>query len=191
MRIGVISDTHSLLHPRVFEVFEGVDHILHAGDIGDEDVLLALAELAPLTVVAGNIDGFSKDWRRGGVSVHAGEFARVTLGGSRFLLTHDLHRPRALRAEVERELARAPADVVVFGHSHLPHDELLGGIRFFNPASSGPRRFDYPCSVGLFEQRADGWATRHLGLDARSTAVLAEGRYLNQLSRGATPGAMM
>jgi predicted phosphodiesterase len=73
--------------------------------------------------------------------------------------------------------------VVVFGHSHLPHDERLSGTWFFNPASAGPRRFDYPCAVGFFEKKAGKWRSWHVGLDARSEAVLASGKHLNQLSR--------
>lgn len=183
MRIGVISDTHGVLHPRVFEAFAGVDHILHAGDVGDEEILAELAALAPVTAVAGNVDGF----RCG----DAGEFARVELGGLSFLLTHVLDRPHRLRPAVAAALARQPADVVVFGHSHLPHDERVEGVWFFNPASAGPRRFDYPCAVGFLEQVPGGWKGRHLGLDERSARVLAEGRHLNQLSRGAVPAGGM
>ncbi len=168
MRIGVISDTHGLLRPEVFEAFAGVDHILHAGDIGSTDVLDELRAIAPVTAVAGNIDGFCCGDAR--------ETARVTLGGVRFFLTHILDRPDHPRREVLDELRRAPADVVVFGHSHLPHDELIGEVRYLNPASAGPRRFDYPVSVALIE---DG-EVRHVPLDARSEAAL--GKHMNRLS---------
>ncbi len=178
MRIGVISDTHGRLPARVFELFEGVEHILHAGDIGNEDILIELRAIAPVTAVAGNVDGFSC----GG----AGEFARVELGGMRFLLTHILDRPHRMRSEVAAELAKEPADVVVFGHSHLPHNERVGNVWFFNPASAGPRRFDYPVGVGFFEKDASGaWKARHVGLDERSETVLREGRHMNRLSRKA------
>ena len=74
--------------------------------------------------------------------------------------------------------------MVVFGHSHLPHDEVLSGVRFFNPASAGPRRFDYPVSVGMLEvDRGRVLRSRFIPLDARSEAAL--GRHLNQLSGGA------
>jgi uncharacterized protein len=175
MRIGVISDTHGLLRPEVFDAFAGVDHILHAGDIGGEDLLIELRAVAPLTACAGNVDGFACG--------EASETARVTLEGVRFYLTHILDRPRAPRPEVRGDLAREPADVVVFGHSHLPHDEQLGGVRYFNPASAGPRRFDYPVSVGLIELlpgRAPHF--RHVPLDARSRFALSA--HMNQLSSG-------
>ena len=172
MRIGVISDTHGLVRPEVFDAFRGVDHILHSGDIGGEDVLLELRAIAPVTACAGNVDGF----RCG----DAGELARAELDGLRFLLVHILDRPHRPRAEVLRELARAPADVVIFGHSHLPHDEEVNGVRFFNPASAGPRRFDYPVSVGIFEKARGKWSARHVPLDPRSGGALE--KHLNQLS---------
>ncbi|MCU1348357.1 MAG: phosphodiesterase, family [Acidobacteria bacterium] len=71
---------------------------------------------------------------------------------------------------VVTSLCDEPADLVVFGHSHLPHDEQVGGVRFFNPASAGPRRFDYPVSVGLLESGR----VRHVALDERSEAALAK-----------------
>jgi len=174
VRIGVISDTHGLLRPEAVSALRGVDHVLHGGDIGGEDVLAALRELAPVTAVAGNIDGF----RCG----NAGETARVVLDGVKFFLTHILDRPHRPRPEVSSELRRDPADVIVFGHSHLPHDELIDGVRYFNPASAGPRRFDYPVSVGILELRRGRVArTAFVALDARSETALA--RRMNQLSR--------
>jgi putative phosphoesterase len=175
MRIGVISDTHGLLRPEVFDAFRGVDHILHSGDIGGEEVLAELGAIAPVIACAGNVDGFQCG--------EAGETARAELGGLRFLLVHILDRPQRPRREVQDELRRAPADVVLFGHSHLPHDEHIGGVWYFNPASAGPRRFDYPVSVGIFEKARGGWTARHVPLDARSKGALAA--RMNQLSRSA------
>ena len=174
MRIGVISDTHGLLRPEALSALRGADHLLHGGDIGGEEVLAALRQIAPLTAVAGNVDGF----RCG----EARETARVELDGVRFYLTHILDRPNRPRPEVQAELRRERADVVVFGHSHLPHDEVLSGVRFFNPASAGPRRFDYPVSVGMLEvRRGRVVGSRFVALDARSEAALQ--RHMNQLTR--------
>jgi len=145
MRIGVISDTHGLVRPEVFEAFKGVDHILHSGDIGGEDVLDELRAIAPVTACAGNVDGF----RCGG----AGETARVTLGGMRFLLMHILDRSRV-----------SDTDVVIFGHSHVQYDAREDGVWYFNPASAGPRRFRLPVSVGLFEKARGKWSARHVEL---------------------------
>jgi putative phosphoesterase len=162
--IGIISDTHGTLHPKIAEVFANVDHIIHAGDIGGDDVLDALRRIAPVTFVRGNNDAAE------GIDV-----VRVTLGGVRFLVTHILPRPSKQGNHVVRSLAREPTDVVVFGHSHLPHDEVVDGVRFFNPASAGPRRFDFPTSVGLF----DGARMKHVALDERSIAALK--KRMNQM----------
>jgi len=166
-RIGVIADTHGFLHPRVADVFANVDHIVHAGDIGGEHVLRALKQLAPVTAVLGNNDG-----------AEGLDIVRKTIGGVRMLITHILPRPRKLRADVAASLRKSPAEIVVFGHSHLPHNEVIDGVRFFNPASAGPRRFDYPTSVGIIE----GARVVHVALDERSVDALQ--RRMNQLSRG-------
>lgn len=165
-RIGVIADTHGLLRPEAVAAFEGVDHILHAGDIGGDDVIASLRTIAPVTFVRGNNDGDDGN-----------QIVRTNVGGLRVLLTHILPRPAELRAEVRRQVA--DVDVVVFGHSHLPHNEVIGKVRFFNPASAGPRRFDYPVSVGIIEKKRDGWVARHVALDDRSVGAL-EAR-MNQL----------
>ena len=168
LRIGVIADTHGALHGRVAEVFGGVDHIVHAGDIGGDHIIRSLREIAPVTFVRGNNDDADGE-----------EIVRQTIGELRILLTHILPRPHTPSRRVVESLRRSPADVVVFGHSHLPHDELIGGVRFFNPASAGPRRFDYPVSVGIAEKRRGKWHFRHVALDDRSIAALA--RRMNQL----------
>jgi putative phosphoesterase len=149
VRIGVISDTHGLLRPEVVEVFRGVDHILHAGDIGGEDVLAGLAAIAPLTACAGNNDG----WRCG----PAGRSARVELGGLRFLVVH-------VRDDASPLLRQLPADVVVFGHSHKPTDERKDGVWWFNPGSAGPRRFSLPVCVGVIERARGKWSAHHVQL---------------------------
>jgi len=149
MRIGVISDTHGLVRPEVARVFRGVDHILHAGDIGGEEVLGELERIAPVTACAGNNDG----WRCG----RAGRTARITLEGLRFLLVH-------VRDDAAAQLRREPADVVVFGHSHKPLEERADGVWWFNPGSAGPRRFSLPVYVGLFERVRGDWRARHVSL---------------------------
>ena len=169
MRIGIISDTHGPLHPSIADLFASVDHILHAGDIGGQHILDALRKLAPVTSVDGNNDDATGE-----------EIVRTTLGSLRVLLTHILPRPHAPGAHVVRSLRAQPADLVVFGHSHLPHNEVVEGVRFFNPASAGPRRFDYPKSVGILEQRGGAWEAMHLALDDRSPDSLR--KWMNRLS---------
>ncbi len=166
MKIGVISDTHGLLRSEAIAALREVDHILHAGDIGDMSIIAALEKIAPVTFVEGNVD------RRDGTDI-----IRTKLGGARILLTHILPRPGKPRLQVIASLREEPADFVVFGHSHLPHDELIDGTRWFNPASAGPRRFDYPVSLGIIDEGG----AHHVPLDNRSNAALR--RRMNQLAR--------
>jgi uncharacterized protein len=130
LRIGVISDTHGLMRPEALAALQGVDAILHAGDIGGDHVIEALRAIAPVTFVRGNnddSDGY--------------DIVRATIGGLRILLTH-IYRPELLQQE---------ADVIVFGHSHRPHNEVIDGVLLFNPASAGPRRFKLPVMLGMIE----------------------------------------
>lgn len=164
MKIGVISDTHGLIRPEALHALRSVDAILHAGDVGGAHVLEALRAVAPVTFVRGNNDDSDGH-----------EIVRVTIGGLRILLTHILPRPRGARSAVRNSLARERADLVVFGHSHLPHNELIDGVCYFNPASAGPRRFDYPVSVGIIETGR----AYHIALDTRSAGALE--KRMNQL----------
>jgi uncharacterized protein len=165
LRIGVIADTHGLLRPEALHTLQGVDAILHAGDIGRPAIIEDLRAIAPINFVRGNNDGSDGT-----------EIVRLTIGGLRILLTHILPRPRAPRSEVRQSLESEPADLVVFGHSHLPHNEVIDDIRYFNPASAGPRRFDYPVAVGMI----DAGRAYHIALDERSIAALE--KRMNQLS---------
>jgi uncharacterized protein len=173
MRIGIISDTHGQLHPAIAEHFAGVDHIIHAGDIGDVTILDRLRAIAPVTAVAGNIDGFECG--------DAGLQARVALGGLEFYALHILDRPGRPSKQFLEAMAKKNADVIIFGHSHLPHNEKRGNHWFFNPASAGPRRFDYPRSIGIFEQLQGRWSAHHIALDDRSEGALQ--KYMNALSK--------
>ncbi|HEX6038754.1 metallophosphoesterase family protein [Longimicrobium sp.] len=152
MKIGIISDTHGLLRAQVFEVFAGVEHILHAGDIGDADILTELQALAPVTAVWGNVDGMDI---RGRVP----EVARLELGGVRVAMLHgmQLGSPTPEKAAA----AHPDAGLVVFGHSHRPLIRQVGSVLAVNPGSAGRRRFKDPVTVALAEL-ADGRATARL-----------------------------
>jgi putative phosphoesterase len=132
--IGVISDTHGLVRPEALAALGGVDHILHAGDIGDPSVLEQLTLLAPVTAVRGNND------RGRWVSVIPPS-AILEVGDVRIYVVHDV---KALRLDPRK--ARLAA--VVAGHSHRPVVEDRDGILFLNPGSAGPRRFRLPVSIG-------------------------------------------
>jgi len=149
VRIGVISDTHGLLRPEVADVFVRVDHIVHAGDIGGTHVLDALRAIAPVTFVAGNNDDATGK-----------EIVRANIGGLRILLTHILPKPQKPARRVLDSLRNAPADIVIFGHSHMPFNDRVDRVWYFNPASAGPRRFHLPVMVGLIERGT----ARHVAL---------------------------
>jgi hypothetical protein len=133
-RIGVVSDTHGLLRPEVLEKLQGVDHILHAGDVGDAAILEALRAIAPTTAIRGNID------TRGPCS-HLPATETVEIAGCLFYMLHDRHA-RDLNPEA------AGIAAVISGHSHQPVISWERGVLFFNPGSAGPRRFSLPVTVG-------------------------------------------
>ena len=143
MRLGVISDTHGLLRPQVFDVFAGVDHILHGGDIGPANLLEELEAIAPVTAVYGNTDGMD-------VRARLSDVARVQLDGFRIVVTHGDQfgspTPEKLNA------AFPEAEIIVFGHTHRPLLTLVDTVvTVMNPGGAGPRRFDLAPSVGIME----------------------------------------
>lgn len=139
MKIGVISDTHNYFDPKIRELFQGVEHILHAGDVGLPAIVLELEDTAPVTVVMGNTDD---------AGLHYKETEVVQLAGRKFLVHHivDLHRPSDT---LQRRLEREKPDVVVFGHSHRPFNEMIGSTLYFNPGYAGKPRFGQPRSVAI------------------------------------------
>jgi putative phosphoesterase len=133
--VGVISDTHGLLRPEAFEALRGSDHILHAGDIGSQEILERLGQLAPVQAIRGNVD--VENWTHS-IPVSL----QVDLGGVKFFMIHN-------RADLKvRSLRTLKVKVVIFGHSHKPLIENSDGVLYFNPGSAGPRRFKLPISVG-------------------------------------------
>jgi len=135
MRVGVISDTHGLLRPEALAALAGVDHILHAGDVGDAGILDELRKIAPVTAIRGNID-------RDGACAELPATEMVELGGVTFYLLHDV---KAL----DLDPLAAGIDAVVSGHSHKPAIEWRKGVLYLNPGSAGPRRFSLPITVAM------------------------------------------
>jgi putative phosphoesterase len=139
MLVGLISDTHGLLRAEVADAFAGVEHILHAGDVGSLDVLGGLARLAPVTAVRGNVD----------TGLDLPDVAHLELAGVRVLVVHG---DRLDSRAPERVAAAHPGvDLVVFGHSHRPLVRRVGDVLAVNPGSAGRRRFRDPVSVALAE----------------------------------------
>lgn len=138
MLIGLISDTHGLVRPQVHEALAGVELILHAGDVGDDEILDELETIAPVMAVYGNTDvpgrprlAESRDLVRGGVRIH------VSHG-------HEVGSPTP-----ERLVARYDADVIVYGHTHRQLVARVGSQLVVNPGAAGARRFKLQPSVGL------------------------------------------
>ena len=143
MRLGVISDTHGLLRPEVFDVFKEVDHILHAGDVGPAEILTELEAIAPVTAVYGNTDGWDLRGR-------LPQVASIRLDGFDIIVTHGDQfgspTPEKLNA------AFPEAEIIVFGHTHRPLLKLVDVVvTVMNPGGAGPQRFDLPPSVGIME----------------------------------------
>ena len=148
MRVGVISDTHGLLRPEVVAALKDVEHILHAGDVGEAEILDRLAHIAPVTAIRGNVD-------RSGRCGRLPETELVELGGHSIYMLHD-------RMALDLDPVAAGIGAVVFGHSHQPAIEWMKGVLFFNPGSAGPRRFSLPVSLGFLEISESGIEARLL-----------------------------
>jgi putative phosphoesterase len=132
-RIGLVSDTHGLLRPEVLPFLAGSDRIVHAGDVGDPAILDALAAIAPVTAIRGNVD--MDVWAN-----RLPETTRVTIGGVSIFVLHDLG---ALDLKPQAHGIR----VVIYGHSHRPSVAERDGVLYVNPGSAGPRRFRLPISA--------------------------------------------
>ena len=131
--VGVISDTHGLLRPEALAALAGAGLIIHAGDIGNAEIVEALSRVAPVAAVRGNND-------RGGWAEPFPEFEAVEVGGVFVYVLHDLK-------ELTIDPAAAGFRVVVSGHSHRPLAEERRGVLYLNPGSAGPRRFKLPVTL--------------------------------------------
>lgn len=132
-RIGVISDTHGLLRDSAVQALEGVDQIIHAGDVGDPEILERLSGIAPLTAVRGNID-------KGEWSLALPMTAVAECGGQLFYVLHDIN-------ELDLDPQTAGFRAVISGHSHQLSCEIRDEVMYLNPGSAGPRRFNLPITL--------------------------------------------
>jgi hypothetical protein len=152
-KIGVISDTHDYLDPRVLDLFAGVDHILHAGDIGLPWLLLQLEGIAPVTAVIGNCDS----------GIEYKETESLVLSNRKFMVHHivDVQNPSET---LSRALKRHQPEIVIFGHTHKPFSQQIGNILYFNPGYAGKPRLNMPRSVAILECSENGIRRIHLPL---------------------------
>jgi putative phosphoesterase len=136
-RVGLISDTHGLLRSEAVTFLRGSDVIVHAGDIGDANILSALNAMAPVTAVRGNND-------QGPWADAIAESQTLRVGDVSIYVLHDL-------AQLDLDPVAAGVGVVVSGHSHKPAVQTRNGVLYVNPGSAGPRRFSLPIAVAALE----------------------------------------
>ena len=142
--VGVISDTHGFLRPEAVAALHGSDRIVHAGDVGAPEILDELAKIAPVTAVRGNVD--RADWTR-----RLPTSALIEVDGVSIYVLH-------IREDLDLNPQAAGVGALVFGHSHMPEQEVKRGVLYFNPGSAGPRRGKLPVSVGrLIVERGTVW----------------------------------
>jgi uncharacterized protein len=142
LRLGVISDTHGLLRPEAEQRLAGVDHIIHAGDIGRAEIIERLRAIAPVTAIRGNVD-------KGPWANMFRETETVRLGGQAIYVLHDI-------SDLSFDPAARGIDVVVSGHSHKPLTKRRGDVLYLNPGSAGPRRFNLPITLATLDLTAGG-----------------------------------
>jgi len=162
--IGLISDTHGLLRPEALRALEGSDLIIHAGDVGDPEILEKLKSLAPVFAVRGNVD--TAPWALALPETEAIETDLATI-----YVLHDVHA-------LDLDPAAAGFNVVVSGHSHKPGGTERDGVLFLNPGSAGPRRFDLPVTVARLRLDETPWNIEFVDLlgkdkDSRRIDLLA------------------
>jgi len=159
MLIGLIADTHGTLDRRVRPAFEGVGLILHAGDIGSEQVLAWLVEMASVTAVAGNNDLHLAHL---GLPLHAD----IVLDGARIHLVHRLQDAQPL----------AETNVVVYGHSHKALVAERGGRLYVNPGAAGRVGFHREITVGILQVDDKGCRADIVSLGSRNAPRETGGR---------------
>ena len=148
--IGLISDTHGLLRPEAVAALQGVDLILHAGDVGSLDVLKALKDIAPVSAVRGNNDKGA--WAEELPHSHVTELGTISI-----YMIHDVK-------ELDLNPGAEGFQVVVSGHSHKPTVNEREGVLYVNPGSAGPRRFSLPITVARLKVSGESVAAEVVDL---------------------------
>lgn len=154
--LGIVSDTHGLLRPEILPLLEGVEQIVHAGDVGGRDILDRLAEVAPVTAVRGNTDGDPF-----GRTLPMTEVVRFH--------GHDLYLLHILE-DLDLDPEAAGMSAVIYGHTHRPLVEDRGGTLFINPGSCGPRRFSLPVTVARLAVTPQGLEVRLLPVPVQGSS---------------------
>jgi len=152
VKLGIISDTHGYVDPKIEALFEGVERILHAGDVGP-GVLERLGRIAPVDAVAGNMDAEP-------LASRLPRVLALDLAGRKALLVHRAEEPQA-----RLRLERGDLDLLVCGHTHRAEAVWKGKVLVFNPGAAGRAMAWAGRTVGVLEIGKDGIATRILTLD--------------------------
>ena len=151
-RIGLISDTHGLLREEALTALRGSQLIVHAGDVGDPDILPRLRQIAPVVAVRGNVD--TESWARRELP----ETAVAQAGDISIYVLHDVHA-------LDLNPAKSGFHIVVSGHSHKYLQTEKDGVLYINPGSAGPRRFTLPITLARLDLAAKPWKVDFVDLE--------------------------
>ena len=151
-KIGLISDTHGLLREEALTALRGSELIVHAGDVGDRDILPQLRKIAPVVAVRGNVD--TEEWARHELP----ETAVAQAGDISIYVLHDVHA-------LDLNPAVAGFQIVVSGHSHKYLQSEKAGVLYINPGSAGPRRFTLPITIARLDLAAKPWKVDFVDLE--------------------------
>jgi len=141
--VGLISDTHGLLRQAALDALRGSDLIIHAGDIGNSEILASLRQIAPVSAVRGNVD-------KGPWALHLPTTTIVEAGAAAMYVLHDIQ-------DLDLDPAVAGFQIVVSGHSHKPGSTERSGVLYINPGSAGPRRFHLPVTIARLDIAVKPW----------------------------------
>jgi putative phosphoesterase len=139
MRLGILSDTHGLLRPEAVNALQGVNLIVHAGDVGDPGILAKLKTIAPVFAVRGNVD--TQAWAK-----ELPENAMVEANGASLYVLHNLQ-------DLDLKPESTGFQAVISGHTHEPKQYERNGVLYLNPGSAGPKRFHLPVTLAILEIR--------------------------------------
>jgi len=151
--LGLISDTHGLLREEALRALEGVDLILHAGDVGGPKILEKLRTIAPVAAIRGNVDT--------GAWADALPLTEVVETGAATIYMLHILKDLYVNPGI------AGFAIVVSGHTHQPLQFEKDGVLYVNPGSAGPRRFQLPVTVGRLDLRAKPWRVEFIELDVK------------------------
>lgn len=154
-KIGLISDTHGLLREEALQALRGSELIIHAGDVGDPEILKALGKIAPVVAVRGNVD--TAEWAKA-----LPETAVAEVGGVHIYVLHDLHA-------LDLNARASGFSIVVSGHSHQPGRSERDGVLYINPGSAGPRRFNLPIMLARLDLGISPWGVEFVDLEKKRT----------------------